>query len=183
MVWQSGAIGDGQTSSMTACVTGSGTISFDWLSSCEDAFRGMRLDYLAFLVDGVEKMSIYGSNDWENVSIVIGGDGSHALEWRYVKDGEGSDYEDLGLVTAIVWTPDLQTLESFVNTTALSLSTTLDAPWFGQTEVSHDGVAALQSGAISDGDETRVSCEVYGAGTLSFWWKVSCEAPFRGIPT
>ena len=40
----------------------------------------------------------------------------------------------------------------------------------------------MQSGAISDGEETRLSCEVNVEGTLSFWWKVSCEAPFRGIP-
>ena len=182
VVWQSGAIDDGQTSSMTASVTGGGTISFEWLASCEDSFRGMRLDYLAFFVDGEEKAFINGSGNWESFSAEISGAGSHALEWRYVKDSEGSAYEDLGRVCAIVWTPDLQTLESFVNVTNLLLSTTQEAPWFGQREVSHDGVGALRSGTIPDGEETRLSCEVNGAGTLGFWWKVSCEAPFRGIP-
>ncbi len=47
--------------------------------------------------------------------------------------------------------------------------------WSGQTNVSHDGVAAAQSHALGDGQQSALSTTVAGPGTLSFWWKVSSE--------
>ena len=44
----------------------------------------------------------------------------------------------------------------------------------------HDGVAALKSNAIGDGQTNWVQVTVFGAGTVSFWWKVSCEGTNRG---
>lgn len=48
--------------------------------------------------------------------------------------------------------------------------------WFCEFTDTHDGVDALQSGSISDGQLTRVQTTVTGPGTVTFWWKVSSEA-------
>lgn len=48
-------------------------------------------------------------------------------------------------------------------------------PWFVQSEVTHDGVEAAQSGWILDGQQTWVEATVTGPGLLSWWWKVSSE--------
>lgn len=39
----------------------------------------------------------------------------------------------------------------------------------------HDGVAALRSGTIGDGETSTVEMTVEGAGQIAFWWKVSSE--------
>jgi hypothetical protein len=49
------------------------------------------------------------------------------------------------------------------------------APWFAQSDSTHDGVSALQSGTIGDDQETWVEATVIQNGELSFWWRVSCE--------
>ena len=47
--------------------------------------------------------------------------------------------------------------------------------WFGQSIVTHDGVAAAQSGVTGDSGENTLGTLVNGPGLLSFWWKVSSE--------
>ena len=53
-----------------------------------------------------------------------------------------------------------------------------NVPWFGETEVSHDGADAAQSGDIGDGNQSWMETTVTGPGTLSFWWKVSSEGNY-----
>jgi hypothetical protein len=53
-----------------------------------------------------------------------------------------------------------------------------DAPWFEETNTTHDGVAAAQSGRIGDSQQSSVQTAVAGPGVLSFWWKVSSEQWF-----
>ena len=53
-----------------------------------------------------------------------------------------------------------------------------DQLWFPQSQVSHDGNNAAQSGSINDQEESSVSVNVSGPATLSFWWKVSSEAGY-----
>ena len=48
--------------------------------------------------------------------------------------------------------------------------------WCGQGAVAHDGNDALRSGIIYDGQSSYLITKVTGAGTLTFWWAVSCEA-------
>ena len=52
------------------------------------------------------------------------------------------------------------------------------APWFSESNITHDGVAAAQSGAIGDLQQSRIQAVVTGPGGLSFWWKVSSEEWF-----
>ena len=50
--------------------------------------------------------------------------------------------------------------------------------WFGQTNLTHDGKAAAQSGAIYNNQESWIQTVVRGVTNLSFWWKVSSEANY-----
>ena len=61
------------------------------------------------------------------------------------------------------------------NATNLVWSSGGNQPWFPETATTHDGVAALQSGAIAGGQQSALLTTVNGPGTLSFWWKVSSE--------
>ena len=56
-----------------------------------------------------------------------------------------------------------------------------DAEWSRVLNgAAHDGDAALQSGKISDNQKSEIETKVYGPGTISFWWKTSCEKEFKG---
>jgi hypothetical protein len=50
--------------------------------------------------------------------------------------------------------------------------------WYAQTSVTHDGVDAAASGLITHLQESVLWTTVVGPGTLSFWWKVDCEADY-----
>ncbi len=65
----------------------------------------------------------------------------------------------LGLAAASEWPKEFQT-----------------DSWCGQGAVSHDGADALRTGIIYDGQNSYLQTKVSGPGTLTFWWKVSCEA-------
>lgn len=56
-----------------------------------------------------------------------------------------------------------------------------DGAWFGQNAVTHDGVDALESGAIVNQQESWVQTRVTGPGVLVFWWKVSSEPFYDGL--
>ena len=54
-------------------------------------------------------------------------------------------------------------------------STTGTPAWFGQTNLTFDGVDSAQSGTINDSGSTAFQTTITGPGTVSFWWKVSSE--------
>jgi hypothetical protein len=62
-----------------------------------------------------------------------------------------------------------------VNAPALTWQSSPSAPWFAQSAVSHDGISALQSAPIANGEASWTLATVEGPGTLSFWWKISSE--------
>ncbi len=45
--------------------------------------------------------------------------------------------------------------------------------WYGQTNITHDGVDAAQSAPITSNGESWMETTVTGPGSLSFWWRVS----------
>jgi hypothetical protein len=52
----------------------------------------------------------------------------------------------------------------------------IDATYgYPQNSVTHDGVDAVQLGAIPHNATSSVHAKVLGPGTISFWWKVSSE--------
>jgi hypothetical protein len=48
--------------------------------------------------------------------------------------------------------------------------------WYGQTNVSHDGVASAQTFFVTNGQQAVLGTTVTGPGTLSFWCKISSQA-------
>lgn len=50
------------------------------------------------------------------------------------------------------------------------------APWRIDTVITHDGTDAVRSGPINDGQASTMETRVYGAGQVTFWWKVSSQA-------
>jgi hypothetical protein len=53
-----------------------------------------------------------------------------------------------------------------------------DAPWFMQTNVTHDGADAAQSGNLAADQESWMETTLVGPGTLTFWWRASSEEDF-----
>ena len=47
--------------------------------------------------------------------------------------------------------------------------------WFGQTEVTHDAVDAVQSGPLGDGQTNTLQTTIVGPGVFTFYCKVSSE--------
>ena len=66
-------------------------------------------------------------------------------------------------------------LGAALDNTALAFGTDGNASWFVQSDEFHSGRSAARSGAVGDGEASRLTTEVSGEGTLSFWWKVSSE--------
>jgi hypothetical protein len=68
--------------------------------------RGMehQCDFLTFYVDGVAVGSLSGDSGWQlqNWSIPSG---THALEWRYAKDGSVSSLGDQAWVDQVQYAP------------------------------------------------------------------------------
>ncbi|MGN0889509.1 MAG: chitobiase/beta-hexosaminidase C-terminal domain-containing protein [Kiritimatiellia bacterium] len=104
---KSGAIGDDQASELTTQVTGPGTVSFQWRTSCEEDEEAHDWDHAEFLVDGVEVARQDGIAGWKPVSARVEGAGAHTLVWRYVKDDLEKDGEDCIWVADFGWTSDL----------------------------------------------------------------------------
>jgi len=67
------------------------------------------------------------------------------------------------------------TVGEAMNAPYLTWSTDLGAPWTVQTNVTHDGEAAAQSGTIGHGDSSWIETGVVGPGTIRFWWNVSSQ--------
>lgn len=74
-----------------------------------------------------------------------------------------------------------------VDDTNLVWTTSGGAPWYGQAEVSHDGLGSAQTGPIVAfwngaqfvGDQTTLQtvADISQTMLMSFWWNVSCRPP------
>jgi hypothetical protein len=174
---QSGEILDEQESSIQTTVDGAGTLSFYWKVSSEVGY-----DYLEFYIDGVLQDRISGSVDWHQMTYAVADPGLSVLDWRYVKDKGVSSGSDSGWIDQVqssggVQPPSGSPLSQALDT-GLSFTTAGEADWFDQTaEAFFDGDAA-QSGDVLDNQESLIQTTVSGAGTFSFYWKVSSEAEY-----
>ncbi len=67
-----------------------------------------------------------------------------------------------------------------LDATNLTWTTSGNAAWFGETNITHDGVDAAQSGGIGALQETimQTTLGTNQPGSYSFWWKVSSEQDF-----
>lgn len=95
---RSGAVGDGQKSSLFATVTGAGTLTFRRRTSSEDGY-----DMLAILRDGVQMRTASGETEWTNETISVSGSGEHVVEFRYQKDESVSSGGDCAWIGDVAW--------------------------------------------------------------------------------
>ena len=103
--------------------------------------------------------------------------GQRYYYWVEAVNAQGSAFSgaDYGYVGKSV-----VTLPTALDNTSLSFTSGGGNPWWGLNGgVSHDGTDAAHSGKISDNQDSWMSATFFGAGTLSFWWKSSCELPWR----
>lgn len=119
---QSGPIGNSQASWLETSVTGPGTLTFWWKVSSEEGW-----DYLRFLMDGSEQLSvpgIAGEVGWEQrtVQIAGGADVTHTLRWQYAKDSSVSLGDDAGRVDRVVFTPTVDTSRTILISPVLPIS-------------------------------------------------------------
>lgn len=89
---QSGDIGDGEATWMSAVFQGPTTLTFWWRVSSEEGFDVLRLE-----LDGEEQFSISGNVPWQERSVEIP-EGTHTVRIGYVKDGSVSEGQDAGWV-------------------------------------------------------------------------------------
>jgi Leucine-rich repeat (LRR) protein len=90
-------------------------------------------------------------------------------------DDAGLSNSKMILVTVV---DPLELDNALFNSTNLTWQTGGNAAWFGQTNISYDGVSAARSGSIGDAQETWLETTVSGPGLLSFWWKISSESGY-----
>lgn len=166
----SGNIATNQQSTFSTTVIGPTNVSFWWKVSSEPNY-----DFLEFRVGGLLRAHISGEVDWTQRSINIPA-GTQTLSWTYSEDETYSEGASKGWVDQIIFSPRvIINFPDAVDAPALAWTSDGDAGWFGQNEVTRDGVDAGQSGAIGDTNSTVARLQVVGPGRLNFWWKVSSE--------
>jgi hypothetical protein len=70
------------------------------------------------------------------------------------------------------------TLGDAVDNTALTWTTGGNANWAVDTSTYYYGTSSAKSGTITDNQNTYIQTTVTGAGTLTFYWKVSSESSY-----
>ena len=102
----SGNIGDSQNSIMTLTVEDgqAGEFSFYRKVSSESGW-----DWLKFYIDGVERQSWSGEEDWEKATYPVNA-GAHEYKWSYTKDSNTSHGSDQAWVDDIELPAEAQTM-------------------------------------------------------------------------
>ena len=169
---QSGTITHNQETWLQTTVVGPGTVTFWWkvLSLAPDA--------LEFTISGAVQETISGDVDWSFRSFTVPA-GTNTLKWRYYKDAQFNGAPDKGWVDQVTYTtnppPALQDALNTCGVAWISGGNVNPTYWEGETNVTHDGSKAAQSGAIYHSQESWLETTVSGVTNLSFWWKVSSE--------
>ncbi len=142
--------GEGVT--LTVEASGEGDLRFQW-----------RKDGAALTIPSGE------SDTLVLTSVGLGDDGVYTV---IVSNDFGAVTSDPATLTVLAADP---ALGEGVENTELTWGSTGDSFWFVQDEVSFDGVDALQSGEVSNAEDSSLVTLVEGPGFLSFTWMVSSE--------
>ncbi len=100
---RSGVIGRQKVSTIFTEVTGPGTISFWWRTSCSED------DCLVFYDNGNYinlNYEIYGETGWLHQEYTISDEGTHYISWSYEKYTRTGEGRDCGWLDGVVWMPD-----------------------------------------------------------------------------
>lgn len=166
---QSGAIGDREESWIVAEVSGPGVLEYQWKVSSEDRFDSLFMD-----VDGETIGRISGEQGWEEKTVTVSGAGIHTLRWRYVKGRSASAGQDCAWLDHVRWRP-LSLADALDTPEGIVWTSSGDAEWIPQTEITSDDEDAVQSGPLQHYGIARLETHVIGPQRISFQWKVSSE--------
>jgi hypothetical protein len=96
---QSGAITNGQISTMQTTLLGPAEVTFWWKVSSETNH-----DLLFLTANGSTQAVISGEVNWQQRTIYLGA-GMQVLQWSYAKDASGNGGLDTGWVDQVSWVP------------------------------------------------------------------------------
>ncbi len=121
---------------------------------------------------GQEGEAYYGACvDWY-LKVIPSGNGTVNVTLTATNDAGLSG--DTSISVTVV-TPLDVTSSFYPETNVMSWVTDEEAPWFGQTNISYLNIPTAQSGSTTNNGDSWLQAAVNGPGTLTFWWKVSCE--------
>lgn len=141
---RSGAIGNNESATLMTEVTGPGTLSFWWRTSCEELY-----DKLMFF-DGVSEdsedavMELSGETGWEHQTYTISDSGTHLLRWVFAKDDSDGVGRDCAWLDGVIWMPTFAPGEMTGESTGDQI---LPKAW-----KTYYGIESTSSDADSDGD-------------------------------
>jgi hypothetical protein len=166
-------------------LVGPGTLSFWWRVDSDVTPPPPAVPYsfdeLEVDINGVMQDQIMGQVDWNFRTYDVPA-GTNVVTWQYVKDAQYNAGSDQGWLDEITYTTNApiglaQALDTCgVNWT--SGGNTNPTYWSGETNITHSGVSAAQSGSIGPNQESWVQTTVVGVTNLSFWWKVSSQTNY-----
>ena len=182
---QGGAIGDASRTWLQTEVASSGTLAFQWCSSCEAVY-----DSLAFVVDGAPSPAT-GTQAFAHGAVVTasvtspwvlppGAEARACSGWTRtgILPASGTDTNTAFMMTTDATLTWLWRTQYWLDTTGLVWTTGGDASWTGQTAVAWDGIDAARSGAIGNLGLAWLSTHVTGPGTLAFRWRCDAEPQY-----
>ena len=77
--------------------------------------------------------------------------------------------------TAVSHVSRLRTLAEAIGQPLWTVTTDGDAAWTVDEDMTKDGFCSVRSGSIGDNETSTMMTTIEGTGTLSFWWRASCE--------
>jgi len=108
---QSGAISNYQTSTLTATVTGPGTLNFYWSSVDNDPDQNMDYEFAIDDPNTNDIADLYGANGWQSIEDTLGINGpvaippgQHTLIWTVYANNDADPYE-AGFLDQVVFMP------------------------------------------------------------------------------
>jgi hypothetical protein len=137
---------------------------------------------------GVLNWSVSASSTWLSVNPASGSGSGTVTVAANTSGMVAGSYNDIITITATgatntpVMIPVSLTINSAVSPLGLALDNTNcfwttggNAEFFAQTRTAYYGGSAVQSGAIGTNSYSSISTTVTGAGTLTFYWKISSK--------
>jgi hypothetical protein len=107
---QSGAISNSQTSTLTATVTGPGTLTFYWSSVDNDIHQNMDYEFAIDDPNTNDITDLYGANGWQSIEDTLGSGpivippGQHTLIWTVYANNDADPFE-AGFLDQVVFMP------------------------------------------------------------------------------
>lgn len=155
---------------ITLNIATAGSISFYRKVSSESGW-----DFLKFYIDGVEKGSWSGSQDWSEFSYAVT-TGSHVFKWVYSKDASQVSGSDCAWVDNIVFPQSYQTVTFTVTSSSVAVSGATVSFNGTQQTTNASGVATFTNvlrGNMKGYTVSKVGYDTYQGGLAVLYTNVS----------